>query len=368
MTSKHPDDPEPLPPLYKVLSDGLPPVARNLVYSLPKGRTPGDWHEVDGPLVRCRNGLHLTDNPGRYHGKGDEVYLAEIEGEYLPLSGNELVARKVRLLKRVKLVDTLSDGEKEERRQQRAAEAKRKEAERKRKLREDSPAYNLLSLVWAGRGAKGGESWRRTNDAMGSALRLAVVSGMEFFPGDFARFSREFNSGYWIGDGERVYGIACNLDNRYHGGNPSAYQSYEEWRGRKPFIVLKSVNRHHHGSKKGGGPKVRLCVGETFDWHGLGDDLAGAVAELVAGSRTSLGEPYRVTVTSFADKPGEGKDPYVVACTYEPGVKDERGYTTGDRKVDRVFKITHEAIAAWHKAVRAVTRHRKSATAEGSTV
>ncbi|MBU6429914.1 MAG: hypothetical protein KGR26_12950, partial [Cyanobacteria bacterium REEB65] len=77
-----------------------------------------------------------------------------------------------------------------------------------------------------------------------------------------------------------------------------------------------------------------------------------------------LKTPVHVKVTSFVDKPDpKGKksvagqpdspaEPYVVACSYKPKERDERGWEKGPDKIDRMFKITHQQIAEYHAAIR----------------
>lgn len=270
-------------PLYKVLKDGQSCSGGTLAWSLPDGDTPGGWHEIDGGLVQCRNGLHLDYDPRHYYRNGSDVYLAEYEGETIGPFGDELVCRKVRLLRKVgadELSAIFTDLDATEKDRRAAEEAARNEAnrikaeERRKENREwrakkkvakeskESPAYALLTHVW--RETEGG-SWERLNGGMSAALRLAISTGMRFNPDDFQRFSEDFRSGRWIGDSEWCYSAACGSDRGDHGGNPSAVQAYEKYRGRKPFIVLKEAPRYHYGSKKSDGPKVRLSVGETFD-------------------------------------------------------------------------------------------------------
>lgn len=302
---------------YKVLDRGRS-CNGDLAWSLPAGGTPGGWHEVEGPLVQCKNGLHLTSWPesrGGF-GRGGEVYLAEYEGETLGPFGDELVCRKVRLLKRVTERDRVSPEELAREREQRAAKKAERDKEKAERLARDSPAYTLLSHVWKGT-AKG--SWRRLNDAMGQAARLAVVGGFGFNPDDFKRFAKDFNSGYWIGDGEQLYALACGSRSEAHGGNPSAVQAFEAWKGRKPFTVLESA--------RADAKKVRLHVGCQFGWH------------------VDLRQRVNVKVTSFNDKTGT-----LVACSYK-SVKVE-GERWERSEVDRKFRISHDDIAEYHKAVR----------------
>lgn len=325
---------------YKVLrEDGLAPVTR-FKWSLPTRDAPGDWHEAAGPLVRCKNGLHLTSDPwqveSRGHLNGSRLFLAEFEGETDgPHHGHELVCRRVRLLREIKWREEMSPDARDV-----EAERERREKLKKHELKSyadavklsiekgDSAAYTLLRYVWRHESKAGGGSWRRTNNSMQQALSLAITAGFRFHPGDFARFAKEFGSSHWIGDGEQCYARAVGAESGDHGGNPSAVKSFEAWKGRKPFLVAPSASPRF-GGRKGLPSPVRLFVGRRFDWH---DGLKTRVP---------------VKVTSFVDHPKGDKPPYVVACSYK--AREPDGYAD---KIDRTFKITHDDIAAYHKAIR----------------
>lgn len=190
----------------------------------------------------------------------------------------------------------------------------------------DSPALGLLAYVWKHEGSQGGKSWRRLNAAMHAALKLAIESLMEFEPDDFKAIYGRFNAGYWIGQG--IEGYYSRAVDGPHGPNPSAIKALEKYLGRKPYIVATDCRDEK---------RIRLHVGARFDWH------------------DGLKERVRcVEVTSF--QPADGDKPaYVVACTYKRPEKADGGYEP--RKVDRVFKITHADIAAYHKAIR---EHKKA--------
>lgn len=96
--------------LYKVLQKGCS--RGSYKWSLPKksGDTwaPGDWHEVEGEIVQCRNGLHFTTDPVQRMGHGDrnnpEIYVVETEGDLvhdIRRGQDEWVARKARLVRRL---------------------------------------------------------------------------------------------------------------------------------------------------------------------------------------------------------------------------------------------------------------------------
>lgn len=91
---------------YKVLVDGKSCHGGNLEWSLPTEGKPGDWHSVDGKIILCQNGLHVTTNPSHWWKDGCTVYEVEIEGE---IGGREdskakIVVPKVRLLAVVNVI------------------------------------------------------------------------------------------------------------------------------------------------------------------------------------------------------------------------------------------------------------------------
>lgn len=285
-----------MPKYYKILDhNGRSCNGGDMKWSLPAKGNPGAWHEVAGPLERCKNGLHLTDDPIRYrtdlHGKGGRskvCYEVETEGDTIELQHNELVVRRCRLLRRIPWSKF-----------------------------EPSPVIVLLRHVWKTEGKEWEHSWDRLNDAMGRAFFLAVDCGMSFDLEDFKTISREFNPGYWL-NMENAYSRACGASSylrRSHGQNMSAVLAIEHHLGRKPFIVRESASPN--------AVKVRLNVGAKFGWH------------------IGMKERRDVTVTSFTADQSQ-----VIACSYK---------TTGnrdDRKIEKIFRITHDDIAEYHKAVR----------------
>jgi len=85
--------------LYKILVDGKSCHGGDLKWSLPNGK-PGKWHEVKD-VEMCKSGLHLTSKRFNWYTWGCEVYEAETQGK-LEWQGDKCVARKVRLIKKVK--------------------------------------------------------------------------------------------------------------------------------------------------------------------------------------------------------------------------------------------------------------------------
>ena len=90
--------------LYKVLEhDGASRVGVGK-WPLPNGKA-GEWLQVDGLLVPCKNGLHLCRRDDLVHWLGPAIFVAEYEGEVIE-GGNEIVVRRARLLEKL---DTWTD-------------------------------------------------------------------------------------------------------------------------------------------------------------------------------------------------------------------------------------------------------------------
>jgi len=147
-----------------------------------------------------------------------------------------------------------------------------------------SGAIELLAICWRHNQEVTGHSWQRMNETMHRALMLAVQCGMRFAPDDLTQMMERFNAGYWCGNLEYFYRAAVFYR------NPSAWQAFETYRGRKPFIWkparVKSWADEKHGQDEN---PPRLVIGAEFLWKG-----------------------ERVTVTSFKD----GDEPYLTACSY----------------------------------------------------
>ena|SRR5665213_2758393 len=85
---------------YKVLVGGKSCHGGSLNWSLPVDGQPGDWQSVDGKIVLCQKGLHVTTDPNHWWKDGCTVYEVEIGGE---IGGRDdakakIVVPKVRLL------------------------------------------------------------------------------------------------------------------------------------------------------------------------------------------------------------------------------------------------------------------------------
>lgn len=165
---------------------------------------------------------------------------------------------------------------------------------------EDSPAYQLISLVYRHQGHQQGRSRERWYHAMQAAARLAIRFGLRFDREDFVHLTSSERDTYRprYCATERDYALACGCERGR--GNKSAVLAFEHWRDRRPFMVTED------GSKT----PTRIYVGRQFRWAG-----------------------DWVTCTSFAED-----NSYVVVCTYRTG---EKYYP---RKIERRIKLTREAL------------------------
>lgn len=195
--------------------------------------------------------------------------------------------------------------------------------------RQVSPVLKLLRLVMENDGkAMGGRSWMRLNDALGTALALAVRTGFKFNERDFSAIDSGFRFSYWGGNdrhmlGERFYSIACAVD-REHGENLSAARSFEQWKNRKPFIY-----------------KFKDCLS--------GRRLAiGADLHLVDKSGQHF-RRERFKVTSFAK---DGKS-FVATRTEEVGEYNPSKGKYPKTKVAERVTVTHEMLEKQNAIVTA---------------
>ena len=97
--------------LYKIVGPNGEP--RNGGYGdwpLPSDSEPGEWRTVDGDLVPCRNGLHLTDaeHLHMWTTPGSMVYRAEVAGPIVH-ADCKYVAGKVRLVPGPIAADAIRD-------------------------------------------------------------------------------------------------------------------------------------------------------------------------------------------------------------------------------------------------------------------
>lgn len=347
------------PVLYKVLLDGRSWHGGSMKWSLPTqgddgSWTPGEWHGVEGEVVLCQNGLHLTDRPLRWHGDGARIYEAEAEGvvgldELENSTGRKVAARRVRLLREVDRAgfedadharQAIEEGNAEARRiverarqearqivydahradDRDARRAKRERADRLRaasltpaKRRAErregkvsaSTAYLLAATAANGRGSR---SCLSLDHAVHGALRLAIDLRADFDVSDVADVERDFGV-HW---GANVVVLEGLYEAAVEANHAAACASIERALGRKPWIV--------------GGR--RLARGSHFRWEG-----------------------EWVSVTSFDDAAGT-----LTACFYqhddEPKQKPCGCPNYGSRrvKVERRFRVRREAFDAAYPA------------------
>lgn len=280
--------------LYKVLVDGCSVHGGDMTWSLPKGDKPGKWHEIEGDVVPCHNGLHFTTNPASWWRRDAEVYLVETAGKVVPVPHDDkVVASKARLVRRLTWAELAPFG---------ITPGALLAMGPKKPLRQKppppkgpSPAMQFVRCAWENRCEATAHSWRTVNSTMHSALALAISGGMSFAKDDFAEINRAMRGGYWFGeDGEGFYASACEV------GNIQACQSYEAWVKRKPFMW----------------EGRRLSIRSRFQWEGR-----------------------EVMVTSFQD--GEGGS--LIACSYKPSESGHRG------AIDRRYTITSDMLARAEK-------------------
>lgn len=96
-----------------------------------------------------------------------------------------------------------------------------------------SSAMVLIQHVWDHNREATGFSWTRLNWSMYAAVKVAITAGLEFNRDDFIRMADRMRIHRWAGEsnGEGWYSHAIKL------AHPSAYQAYEAWQNRRPFIV-----------------------------------------------------------------------------------------------------------------------------------
>jgi hypothetical protein len=172
--------------------------------------------------------------------------------------------------------------------------------------RKYSPPLELFRHVRNTRGEQWDLSNIQRDHTDQRVLTLAITSGMRFDPGDVAELAQDY--GHSAGEGD--YSEACGL--ALHGergvANTSFCQSFERWRGRKPFIVRDPENK----------TGTRMHIRRDFRWP-------------------VDGEFVTLECTSFAD---DGQS-FIGTLT------DRR--RSGPAKVLRRIRITHDDIKAWHR-------------------
>lgn len=134
-------------------------------------------------------------------------------------------------------------------------------------------AYKAVAHVYR---SSPGRSWNRLNGALSETLSAAIIAHLSVLPEDFSAIYKDFNGGYWMGDGagghlgERFYTLAVKC------GHTPACISFEKWAGRPAALWCEIVKTPE-----------RLRDGSDFTWEGI-----------------------RVSITSM-------KSDHLIACTYK---------------------------------------------------
>ena len=187
---------------------------------------------------------------------------------------------------------------------------------------QDSPAIQLLTLLWENRQKETSHSWLKLNHSMSDGLRLAIRMGLTFNLGDIELCHKRFRAGYWFGaDIEWIYQLAVLYR------NASAWKCFEDYRKRKPFIVKGAKLDTHTGDGPCGSGLARLVVGAEFTWNG-----------------------EKVKITSFNDVNGS----FVAVSYRRDGEWQWCSKCKGEIKspkevVARRYTITHADLAAERK-------------------
>lgn len=104
-------------------------------------------------------------------------------------------------------------------------------------MNEKSKAFELIEFVWNNEKT---DSYVRLNTAMCVAMKLAIISQMEFNKDDFKTIYTKFNGDYWFGGNSNGKGRGEDFYREaVISGNISACQSYEAFYNLKPFIDTK---------------------------------------------------------------------------------------------------------------------------------
>jgi hypothetical protein len=91
---------------FKVLVAGVGS-ASGATWSLPGDDAPGEWMTVDGPLVMCQNGLHVTDWQGVWQHWitfDADVYRVEVAGDVIgdiTSDGRKIATSRARLISKM---------------------------------------------------------------------------------------------------------------------------------------------------------------------------------------------------------------------------------------------------------------------------
>jgi hypothetical protein len=102
---------------------------------------------------------------------------------------------------------------------------------------EKSKAFELVGFVWNNEKT---DSYLRVNTAMYEAVKLAIISQMEFNKDDFKTIYTQFRGNFWFGANTNGKGAGEGFySEAVISGNISACQSYEAFYDFKPFIDTK---------------------------------------------------------------------------------------------------------------------------------
>lgn len=95
---------------YKVLKYGRSFCGGNFTWSLPKGDQPGEWHEVEGKVVPCSNGFHVTTDPAYWISCDQcDIYIVEVDGRIIK-EQDKVVAKRARLIRKLTRAEERSVG------------------------------------------------------------------------------------------------------------------------------------------------------------------------------------------------------------------------------------------------------------------
>lgn len=85
---------------YKFLGRGAVGLFSGFKWPTPAGDRPGEWIDVEGPLVAGSNGVHALRTSALVYWIDDELWVTELEGETTEADGIVL-GRRARLVRRV---------------------------------------------------------------------------------------------------------------------------------------------------------------------------------------------------------------------------------------------------------------------------
>jgi len=153
-----------------------------------------------------------------------------------------------------------------------------------------SPAYILIEFVWYNEKTT---SYKKINEVMTLAIKIAIIANMEFYEDDFRNICKNFNGGYWFGVnlngkgiGEEFYSLAIEYNNK------SAIKSFEIFSGLKPFIT-KDRHRVYTG----------LCFYDSnYKYRITGFNYKNNKVYIVAYKRIDLREEGKKKLLNFSNK------------------------------------------------------------------